>query len=216
MAASAANTSRGAGAVIGVAVLGMLVNSELNSHLIASLRRLGIPANFQAIVVNAVETGTVPSSRNAKGVGAAGEGKLVLDVIHAAYSAFYAGLRAALFLSAALVLAAGLFTIAMFGHHNTPGIGRRPAASHGENVRHAHSRQGLSLVHWRAHQRIRPRLSQLGHQSAHARVVSPPARRNCGKVTGLDTAAFAGYQFQPLRISVILLAAALRRRCPRY
>ena len=35
------------------------------------------------------------------------------QVIQAAYSAFYSGLRAALFLSAALVLAAGLFTLIM-------------------------------------------------------------------------------------------------------
>ena len=38
-------------------------------------------------------------------------------MIHAAYSAFYSGLHAALFLAAALVLAAGLFTVFMFGHH---------------------------------------------------------------------------------------------------
>ena len=128
----------------------MLVNSQLNSHLIASLRRLGIPAHFQSIVVNAVETGTVPSIRNAKGAGPAGQGKLVQEVIHAAYSAFYAGLHAALFLSAALVLGAGLFTIALFGHHPTPGSSRRPEAGHSENVRQAHSRPGLGLVHWRA------------------------------------------------------------------
>jgi Major Facilitator Superfamily len=69
MAASAANTSREVGAVIGVAVLGMLVNAQLNAHLVASLRRLGIPANFQAIVITAVETGALPSSRHAKGAG---------------------------------------------------------------------------------------------------------------------------------------------------
>jgi hypothetical protein len=47
----------------------------------------------------------------------------VQEVIQAAYGAFYAGLRAALVLSAVLVLAAGLFTIAMFGTHAGP---RRP------------------------------------------------------------------------------------------
>jgi hypothetical protein len=41
----------------------------------------------------------------------------VQEVIHAAYSAFYSGLHAALFLAAALVFAAGLFTLAMFGRH---------------------------------------------------------------------------------------------------
>ena len=121
MAASAANTSREIGAVIGVAVLGMLVNSQLNAHLVASLRRLGIPANFQAIVITAVETGTVPSSRHMKGAGPANEGKLVQEVVSAAYSAFYAGLHAALFLSAGLVFAAGLFTVVWFGSHHGSG-----------------------------------------------------------------------------------------------
>ena len=120
MAASATNTSREVGAVIGVAVLGMLVNAELNAHLVASLHRLGIPANFQSIVISAVETGTLPSSGHAAGAGPANEGKLVREVINAAYSAFYSGLHAALFLSAGLVLAAGLFTLVMFGHRHRP------------------------------------------------------------------------------------------------
>ena len=67
MAASATNTSREIGAVIGVAVLGMLVSSQLNASLVGRLRALGIPASFQSIVINAIETGTVPSSRNASG-----------------------------------------------------------------------------------------------------------------------------------------------------
>jgi len=120
MAASATNTSREAGAVIGVATLGTLVNSQLNAHLVASLHRLGIPANFQSIVISAVETGTLPSSGHAAGAGPANEGKLVREVIDAAYSAFYSGLHAALFLSAGLVFAAGLFTLAMFGHRHQP------------------------------------------------------------------------------------------------
>jgi EmrB/QacA subfamily drug resistance transporter len=116
MAASATNTSREIGAVIGVAVLGMLVNAQLNAHLVASLRRLGIPANFQSIVISAVETGTLPSSGHGAGAGPPNEGKLVREVIDAAYSAFYSGLHAALFLSAGLVFAAGLFTLFMFSH----------------------------------------------------------------------------------------------------
>lgn len=120
MAASATNTSREAGAVIGVAVLGMLVNAQLNAHLVASLRRLGIPANFQSIVISAVETGTLPSSGHGAGAGPPNEGKLVREVINAAYSAFYSGLHAALFLSAGLVFAAGLFTLFLFGHRHRP------------------------------------------------------------------------------------------------
>lgn len=120
MAASAANTSREIGAVIGVAVLGMLVNSQLNTHLVGSLRHLKIPASFQGIVISGVETGTVPSSRNAAGAGPASEARLVQEVIDAAYSAFYAGLHVALFLSAGLVFAAGLFTVIWFGRHHQP------------------------------------------------------------------------------------------------
>ena len=118
MAASATNTSREIGAVTGVAILGALVNAQLRSSLTSRLKHLGIPSNFQSIVIHAVETGGVPSNGNASGAGGAagaGQGALVQEVIHAAYSAFYAGLRAALLLSAFLVLAAGLFTFVLLG-----------------------------------------------------------------------------------------------------
>jgi EmrB/QacA subfamily drug resistance transporter len=118
MAASATNTSREIGAVTGVAILGALVNAQLRSSLTGRLKHLGIPANFQSIVIHAVETGGVPSNGNTKGAGGAagaGQGTLVQEVIHAAYSAFYAGLHAALLLSAFLVLAAGLFTFVLLG-----------------------------------------------------------------------------------------------------
>ena len=126
MAASATNTSREIGAVTGVAVLGALVNAQLRSSLTSRLQHLGIPANFQSIVIHAVETGTVPPNGHGKGAGgaaAAGQGTLVNEVIHAAYSAFYAGLHAALYLSAILVLAAGLFAFVLLRR------GRRSATS---------------------------------------------------------------------------------------
>jgi EmrB/QacA subfamily drug resistance transporter len=112
MAASATNTSREIGAVTGVAILGALVNGQLHSSLVSKLVSYGIPGNFQSIVINAIETGKVPSSNNAYKEGNA---KLVQEVIHAAYDAFYAGLHAALLLSAFLVLAAGLFTFVALG-----------------------------------------------------------------------------------------------------
>ena len=118
MAASATNTSREIGAVTGVAILGALVNAQLRSSLASRLKHLGIPSNFQSIVIHAVETGGVPSNGNTQGAGGAagaGQGTLVQEVIHAAYSAFYTGLRAALLLSAFLVLAAGLFTFVLLG-----------------------------------------------------------------------------------------------------
>ena len=122
MAASATNTSREIGALTGVAILGALVNAQLRSSLTSRLQHLGIPDTFQSIVIKAVETGGVPSNGNTQGAGGAagaGQGKLVQEVIQAAYSAFYSGLRAALLLSAILVLGAGLFTFAALGRRQS-------------------------------------------------------------------------------------------------
>ncbi len=106
MAASATNTSREVGAVTGVAILGALVNGQLSASIAGQLRALGLPPNIQAIVIQGVETGKVPSSGSTQYQGA-----LVLKVINAAYTAFHDGLRDALFLSAGLVLAAGLLAL---------------------------------------------------------------------------------------------------------
>jgi MFS family permease len=111
MAASATNTSREIGAVTGVAILGALVNAQLRSSLTASMTRLHIPDTFQAIAIKIIETGGLTGGSGQASVGGAGagEGVLIVQVTHAAYNAFYDGLRAALFLSAFLVLAAGLY-----------------------------------------------------------------------------------------------------------
>jgi EmrB/QacA subfamily drug resistance transporter len=114
MAASATNTSREVGAVIGVAVLGALVNAELRATLTGKLSHLGIPVNFQAVVIHALETGGVPPSGKPAGA-PPGEGSLVRQVIQAAYAAFQAGLHAALYLSAGLVLGAGLLAALTLG-----------------------------------------------------------------------------------------------------
>jgi EmrB/QacA subfamily drug resistance transporter len=111
MAASATNTSREVGAVTGVAVLGALVNGQLNTSIASQLRALGLPASIQSVVIRGVETGQIPSSGSSSGVGPAGQGALVQKVIDAAYTAFHDGLRDALFLSAGLVLAAGLLAV---------------------------------------------------------------------------------------------------------
>lgn len=108
MAASATNTSREVGAVIGVAVLGSLVNGQLHSELATKLTHLGIPVTFQSIVIQALETGGVPSNGNSSTQAPAGEGKLVQEVINAAYSAFQAGLHDALYLSAGLMAGAAI------------------------------------------------------------------------------------------------------------
>src|ERR1700734_151597 len=107
MAASAANTSRVIGAATGVAVLGSLVNSQLRGNLTGQMNHLHIPIQFQGLIINALETGQIPRNRAEY----AGFGKLVQEVIGAAYQAFNHGLHAALYLSAGLALLAGLLAV---------------------------------------------------------------------------------------------------------
>jgi hypothetical protein len=107
MAASAANTSREIGAVTGIAVLGSLVYSQLHASLVTQMNHLGVPVSFQGLVTTAIETGQIPKNTTAY----AGFGKLVAEVIGAAYTAFGRGLHAALYLSAVLTVAAGLLAL---------------------------------------------------------------------------------------------------------
>jgi EmrB/QacA subfamily drug resistance transporter len=116
MAASATNTSREVGGVIGVAVLGTVVNSQLTGYLVTELRKIGVPGNFFGLVIHALETGQVPTGRAASAyVG------IELRVIHAAYRAFQVALHDALVVSAGLALAAGLATaLTMRGRRGSP------------------------------------------------------------------------------------------------
>ncbi len=122
MAASATNTSREIGAVTGVAVLGALVNAQLRSSLTASMNGLHIPDTFQSIAVKIIETGGLAggSGQSAVGGAGAGQGKLIQEMTLAAYSAFYAGLRAALFLSAILVFLGGIFAYITLSRGSRP------------------------------------------------------------------------------------------------
>ncbi|MGH3472112.1 MAG: hypothetical protein ACRDPG_08735, partial [Nocardioidaceae bacterium] len=110
MAAAATNTTRQLGSVIGVAAMGALVNAHLTSDLTARLSQLGIPANFQSIVIDAIEKGQVPNGGDASA--AAAYGPIVSKVIHATYSAFRSGLEASLLVSAILVLVAAGIALA--------------------------------------------------------------------------------------------------------
>jgi EmrB/QacA subfamily drug resistance transporter len=107
MAASSTNTSREIGAVTGVAILGSLVYSRLIANLNAQLNHIGIPASYHGEVITAIETGTIP--KNTTNYGAFQ--KIIDEVIGAAYSAFHAGLQAALYLSAGLAIAAALLAL---------------------------------------------------------------------------------------------------------
>ncbi len=107
MAAAATTTSRELGTVIGVAVLGSLVNGQLAGGLGGRLAELGIPAGFRDIVINAVETGQVPKGSGAAGAAAA-FGPIVAKVIDAAYGAFRTGLSISLIVSGAVILGGGV------------------------------------------------------------------------------------------------------------
>ena len=102
-AASVANTSREIGAVTGVAILGALVFSQLNASLTTHLQQLGVPVAFKSLILEFIETGQVGTNINYNAYG-----PIVQKVIGAAYSSFGDGLHAALYLSAGLVLLAGL------------------------------------------------------------------------------------------------------------
>ena len=57
MASSTTNTFRELGAVVGVAVLGSIVNGQLTVNLVRRLTAIGIPKAYQSLVVSAVTTG---------------------------------------------------------------------------------------------------------------------------------------------------------------
>jgi EmrB/QacA subfamily drug resistance transporter len=105
MAASTANTSRELGAVTGIAVLGSLVFSQLNASLTTHLQQLGVPLVYKSFIIQFIETGQVVGI-NANNYSTSNSE--VAMVIGAAYSAFGDGVHAALYLSAGLVLLAGL------------------------------------------------------------------------------------------------------------
>jgi EmrB/QacA subfamily drug resistance transporter len=104
MAASAANTSREVGAVTGVAVLGALVFSQINSSLTARLVQLGVPVGYKAIILEFIETGQVVGV-NVNNYKADPE---VGKVIDAAYGAFGQGVHVAIYVSGGLMLFAAV------------------------------------------------------------------------------------------------------------
>ena len=105
MAASVSNTSRQLGAVVGVAVLGAVVNAKLTGSLEHRLNAIGIPAKFQSIVLQAVTHGGVPQSAG-QAQAPSGSSSIVAKVIDAAFGAFGDGLHVCLAIAAALLLMA--------------------------------------------------------------------------------------------------------------
>jgi len=114
MAASATNTSRELGAVLGVAVLGAIVDSKLTGDLAARLKSIGIPASFQSLVLKAVTGGGLGSSGEANAAEHsknAAIAKIATKVVHAAYMAFGSGLHEALEISGVLLLAGAVVSV---------------------------------------------------------------------------------------------------------
>jgi len=91
--------------VAGVAVLGSVVNAQLTVGLAHRLTAIGIPKQFQSIVIAAVETGTVGSQAKAYHGGGSLQA-IVNQVVTSAYGAFGAGLDLALLLAASVLLLA--------------------------------------------------------------------------------------------------------------
>jgi hypothetical protein len=108
MAASATNTSRELGAVIGVAVLGSLVDSKLTGELAARLKAIGIPPSFQSFVVHAVTNGGLGGSGAASKAthsANAAVARIATKVVQAAYQAFGSGLHLSLEVAGGALLA---------------------------------------------------------------------------------------------------------------
>ena len=107
MAASATNTSREMGAVFGVAILGAIVNAKLTGDLAARLKAIGIPPNFQSLVLHAIQTGGASSGGEASSAEHSKNAqiaRIASKVVNAAYDAFGSGLHEALVLSGSLIL----------------------------------------------------------------------------------------------------------------
>jgi EmrB/QacA subfamily drug resistance transporter len=119
IAASTINTSRQIGAVAGVAVLGSLVNAHLTGDLRNRLQHLGVPANFQSLVINAIKHGSVPSGTT-KDSATQTYGGIVGQVYEAAYSAFRSGLVTCLVLAAIVIGAAAV--IAWWTQRSAPAV----------------------------------------------------------------------------------------------
>ncbi len=112
MAASVTNTAREMGAVLGVAVLGALVNTTLTSKLVATMKTLHIPASFQGLVLTYVLTGQSPSSIAGVSTSNPIVKALEAKITDAAYHGFLTGLRTALELAGAMLVAGAVVAAA--------------------------------------------------------------------------------------------------------
>ena len=112
MAASTTNTFRELGAVVGVAVLGSIINGQLTVNLVRKLTAIGIPKAYQSLVVSAVTTGTYQNQAKTAAAKNHAISHIVNEVVSAAYSAFGRGLSLSLNVAGILLLASTLLALA--------------------------------------------------------------------------------------------------------
>ena len=106
MAASATNTARQLGAVVGVAALGAIVNGYLTHDFGATLRARGTSADAADYILGLLETG----GSDAAGIDLAHPAAIIKSLVDAATAAFRTGMHIALLVSAALILVAARST----------------------------------------------------------------------------------------------------------
>jgi MFS family permease len=112
MAASTTNTFRELGAVVGVAVLGSIVNGQLTVNLVRRLTAIGIPKAYQSLVVSAVTTGAYQGEAKAATAKSHAITHIVDEVTSAAYGAFGRGLNLSLNIAGGLLLASAVLALA--------------------------------------------------------------------------------------------------------
>ena len=121
--------------MVGVAVLGSLLNGTLTVDLTRRLSELGVPAGFRTIVINAIETGQVPKGSGGAASAEKAFGPIVAHVIDAAYGAFRSGLSISLVVAGVVILASGLIAwVTLRGRG--PSSSESPSRAVGPDVRH--------------------------------------------------------------------------------
>lgn len=112
MAASMTNTSREAGALAGVAVLGSIINGQLTVTLAQKLHELGIPESFISLVVTAVTTGTF-TTKSAKSISHSHHNlaAIVAKIVAAAHASATHGIDIALYLAGAAMAVSAVVAV---------------------------------------------------------------------------------------------------------
>ncbi len=112
MAASTVNTCRELGALVGVSVLGAIVNGQLTTGLVHRLQAIGIPKAFQNQVIVGVTTGQVGGGQaQSYEKTSPGLTKIINEVIGQAYGAFGDGLHLVLTVAGIVLLASALLAV---------------------------------------------------------------------------------------------------------